>query len=579
MQLLAQLFHVGSTQHRLANNMVPAYAYARYSSDNQREESIESQLSYIVDYAKNNDIEILNTYTDHAASGTRTEGRDQFQRMLRDVKNKHEVKAVLVWDLSRFARNAEDAFRIENQLLKLGIEIIAVTQPMRTKRDDGRINTSVLTYRRMMHVMSEASSFQNSEMTAAHMYSQSQRANIHGHHPHLAGMAPYGYKLSERKHYKDHRYLEIDEREAPAVRLAWQWADQGLGYRTIADRLNQMGYRTRRGSLFSVSSIHDITHNATYAGIYTYGEKRYNRLTTGIPEDNPDVIVVPDGAPALIDRTIYERVSLMLDKRKTGTRSVSGNLYILSGLTYCAYCGSRMVGDSGAKTRATRYRCSGSDCTNKRWTTSRPMLEKNVMALLVDLFLRHADTDRIAEAINEVEQNEGKYLLLRIKNTMADLVKLEKKISALMDLLIEDGIRNQTKKKILETQRELNAKKLLLKQMKDTSQRLDIEGDIDKVREVINAGVKAFDEWNEPRLRQLANIFIERIEIAHYGELKIFWRNQEITHIPPSEPDPGSPMRRKRSKVCGVDSDIPRDCQINPHHYPLMDVIKAILKK
>lgn len=559
--------------------MIPSYAYARYSSDNQRDESIESQLSYIVDYAKNNDIEILNTYTDHAASGTRTEGRDQFQRMLRDVKNKHEVKAVLVWDLSRFARNAEDAFRIENQLLKLGIEIIAVTQPMRTKRDDGRINTSVLTYRRMMHVMSEASSFQNSEMTAAHMYSQSQRANIHGHHPHLAGMAPYGYKLSERKHYKDHRYLEIDEREAPAVRLAWQWADQGLGYRTIADRLNQMGYRTRRGSLFSVSSIHDITHNATYAGIYTYGEKRYNRLTTGIPEDNPDVIVVPDGAPALIDRTIYERVSLMLDKRKTGTRSVSGNLYILSGLTYCAYCGSRMVGDSGAKTRATRYRCSGSDCTNKRWTTSRPMLEKNVMALLVDLFLRHADTDRIAEAINEVEQNEGKDLLLRIKNTMADLVKLEKKISALMDLLIEDEIRDQTKKKILETQRELNAKKLMLKQMKDTSQRLDIEGDIDKVREVINAGVKAFDEWNEPRLRQLANIFIERIEVAHYGELKIFWRNQEITHIPPSEPDPGSPKRRKRSGTCGVDSESPRDCQINPHHYPLMDVIKAILKK
>ncbi|NCB44324.1 MAG: recombinase family protein, partial [Clostridia bacterium] len=235
-------YRYGSIYEVMGNGIIPAYAYARYSSDNQRDESIESQMSYIVDYAKNNDIEILSTYTDHAASGTRTEGRDQFQRMLRDIKYKHEVKAVLVWDLSRFARNAEDAFRIENQLLKLGIEIIAVTQPMRTKRDDGRINTSVLTYRRMIHVMSEASSFQNSEMTAAHMYSQSQRANQNGYHPHLAGMAPYGYKLSERKHYKDHRYLEIDEREAPAVRLAWQWADQGLGYRTIADRLNQMGY-------------------------------------------------------------------------------------------------------------------------------------------------------------------------------------------------------------------------------------------------------------------------------------------------------------------------------------------------
>ena len=542
--------------------MIPAYAYARYSSDNQRDESIESQLAYITDYAKNNDIEILSIYTDHAASGTRTEGRGQFQKMLRDIRYKHEVKAVLVWDLSRFARNAEDAFRIENQLLKNGIEIIAVTQPMRTKRDDGRINTSVLTYRRMMHVMSEASSFQNSEMTAAHMYSQSQRANQNGYHPHLAGMAPYGYKLSERKHYKDHRYLEIDEREAPAVRLAWQLTDQGVGYRTIAEKLNEMGYRTRKGSPFSVSSIHDMTHHAIYAGIYTYGEKRYNRLTTGIPEQNPDAVVVPGGAPALIDTALYERVSLMLNTRKTGTRSASGNLYILGGLTYCAYCSSRMVGDSGAKTRATRYRCSGSDCTHKRWTTSRPMLEKAVMTLLVDLFLKHADTDQIADAINEVQQIEGQDLLLRIKNTTADLTRSEKKISALMDLLVEDEIREQTKKKIIETQREINQKKLLLDQLKITAQRLDIEEDVDRVRAVIGAGMQAFDEWNEPRLKQLANIFVERIEIAHYGELKIFWHNKQITYIPPSDPDPGSPKRRKRSGACGVNCESPRDCQI-----------------
>ena len=560
--------------------MIPAYAYARYSSDNQRDESIESQLAYITDYAKNNDIEILNTYTDHAASGTRTEGRDQFQRMLRDVKNKHEVKAVLVWDLSRFARNAEDAFRIENQLLKFGIEIIAVTQPMRTKRDDGRINTSVLTYRRMMHVMSEASSFQNSEMTAAHMYSQSQRANEHGHHPHLAGMAPYGYKLSERKYYKDHRYLEINEKEAPAVRLVWKLVDEGVGYRTIADRLNEMGYQTRKGALFSVSSVHDIAHNAIYAGIYTYGEKRYNRLTTGIPEDNPDAVIVPGGVPALIDTALYERVSAILGQRKTGTKSVSNNMYILSGLTYCAYCGSKMIGDSGAKHRATRYRCSGTNCSHKRWTTSRTMLEKTVMGLLIDLFLRHADTDKIAEAISKIEENEGKDLLSRIKNTSADITRLENKISTLMDLLVEDeALRSQTKKKILETQRELDAKKLLLDQMKNSARRLDVDGDIDKVREVINAGVKAFDEWNEPRLKQLAGIFVERIEIEHYGEIKIFWQNKEITYIPPSDPDPGMPMRRKRSKECGLNCGDPRDCQINPHHYPLMDVIRAILKK
>lgn len=50
--------------------MIRAYAYARYSSDNQRAESIDTQLSYIRDYAERNDIAIVETYTDEAVSGT-----------------------------------------------------------------------------------------------------------------------------------------------------------------------------------------------------------------------------------------------------------------------------------------------------------------------------------------------------------------------------------------------------------------------------------------------------------------------------------------------------------------------------
>lgn len=554
-----------------------AYAYARYSSDNQREESIESQLGYINDYAKNNEIEILNTYTDAAASGTKTEGREQFKKMLRDIKHKNEVKAILVWDLSRFARNAEDALRIENQLLRLGVEIIAVTQPMRTKRDDGGINTSVLTYRRMMHVMSEASSFQNSEMTSAHMYSQSQRANEDGRHPHLAGAAPYGYKLSERKHYKDHRYLEINEQEAPAVRLAWEWVDQGIGYRTIADRLNEMGYRTRRGSLFSISTIHTMTHHSVYAGIYTYGEQRYNRLTTGIPEKNPNVVVVPGGVPAIIDKALYERVSSMLESRKSGTRTVRGNIYILSGLTHCSYCNARMVGDPGSKKRVTRYRCSGSGCPNKRWATSRPIFERAVLGLLVERFLRHADTNKIADAINELQRDEEKTLVQQIKNVTAKLTNLNKKISSLVDLLVEAvEIRDQVKKKILETQREISKNELLLKTLKSSAAKLGGDNDVNKVKEVVEMGIKGYNDWDELKLKHLAHIFIEKIEIAHRGEMKIFWHNQEVTYVPPSEADPSNPKRRRRGGQCGVDFEYPWDRQFNPHR--LTDLVRIILR-
>ncbi len=53
--------------------------YARYSSDNQREESIEGQLRECTEYAKRNDITIIDTYIDRAFCAT-TDKRPAFQK-------------------------------------------------------------------------------------------------------------------------------------------------------------------------------------------------------------------------------------------------------------------------------------------------------------------------------------------------------------------------------------------------------------------------------------------------------------------------------------------------------------------
>lgn len=74
--------------------------YARYSSDNQREESIEGQLRENTAYAKKNGIEIVGTYIDRAVS-TKTDNRPELQRMIKDsAKNGFDV--VIVWKLDRF---------------------------------------------------------------------------------------------------------------------------------------------------------------------------------------------------------------------------------------------------------------------------------------------------------------------------------------------------------------------------------------------------------------------------------------------------------------------------------------------
>ena len=92
-----------------------AVIYARYSSDNQREESIEGQIRECTAYAEKNDITIVKHYIDRAISA-KTDNRPQFQQMIKD-SDKKLFDIVLVWKLDRFARNRYDSAQYKTQLL------------------------------------------------------------------------------------------------------------------------------------------------------------------------------------------------------------------------------------------------------------------------------------------------------------------------------------------------------------------------------------------------------------------------------------------------------------------------------
>ena len=92
-----------------------AVIYARYSSDSQREASIEGQLRDCKDYAEKNGITVVGTYIDRAYSA-KTDDRPEFQQMIKD-SDKKLFDIVLVWKLDCFARNRYDSARYKTQLL------------------------------------------------------------------------------------------------------------------------------------------------------------------------------------------------------------------------------------------------------------------------------------------------------------------------------------------------------------------------------------------------------------------------------------------------------------------------------
>ena len=118
-----------------------AVIYARYSSDNQREESIEGQLRECTEFAEKSGFTILQHYIYRAYSAT-TDNRPEFQRMIKD-SDKRLFDVIIVWKLDRFSRNRYDSAKYKNQLNKNGVKVLSATESI-TDSPEGILMESLL---------------------------------------------------------------------------------------------------------------------------------------------------------------------------------------------------------------------------------------------------------------------------------------------------------------------------------------------------------------------------------------------------------------------------------------------------
>ena len=103
--------------------------YARYSSDNQREESVEGQIRECNEYAQKKGYTVINTYVDRAISGKSAENRPAFQQMIEDSKQRH-FDIILVWKIDRFSRDKYDSVVYKHALKKNGVSVVSATEPI-----------------------------------------------------------------------------------------------------------------------------------------------------------------------------------------------------------------------------------------------------------------------------------------------------------------------------------------------------------------------------------------------------------------------------------------------------------------
>ena len=103
-----------------------AVIYARYSSENKTENSIEGQLRECTEYAEKQGYTLIGSYIDRALSA-KTDNRPEFQKMIRDSSRK-QFDIVIVWKLDRFARNRFDSATYRAILKRNGVNVVSAKE-------------------------------------------------------------------------------------------------------------------------------------------------------------------------------------------------------------------------------------------------------------------------------------------------------------------------------------------------------------------------------------------------------------------------------------------------------------------
>ncbi|MBE3582322.1 MAG: recombinase family protein [Thermoanaerobacteraceae bacterium] len=404
-----------------------AVAYARFSSDNQREESITAQLRAIREYAQKHNIEIIKEYTDEARSAT-TDDRPGFLRMIADLKNGLKVDLVFVHKLDRFARNRYDAAVYRREIQRAGARLVAVDQPL----DDSP--ESVL-LESLLEGLAEYYSRNLAREVMKGMKENAYQGKFNG------GWIPFGYRV------ENGRYI-INETEAIAVRKIFEWVAEGKSYAYIQSKLNEMGYRTRQGKPFGRNSLHAILRNPKYAGIYVFNKvprringKRNNRRKK--PEE--EIIIVTGAVPAIIDKELWDRVQKILDSRQHKVSPKDkGELYILTGKVVCGLCGSACTGSSKRRAKEGKiyryYDCNAKKrlgtCNNRPWPKEE--LERYVLSQIEKRIF--ADISAVARKLKALVTERLGSFQKKQRYLQKELEELEGKINRILDLVEVGGI-------------------------------------------------------------------------------------------------------------------------------------------
>ena len=419
--------------------------YIRLSKEDARyldeSESVTNQRAIIEEHIANfqdgDEYIIVDEYVDDGISGTTDDEREDFQRMLSDIK-RGRINCVIVKDLARSFRNYSDqGYYLDDWFPRYNVRFISLFhQPLDSYKEPQNMRSIAVP---IQGVLNENHCAETSDKVRE-VFDKKRRNGEH-----IGSFAAYGYL----KDPDDKNALIVDEEAAAVVRDIFNMFLDGMSKNAIVHHLNEHGVlcpsaykRERLGlkyqnpsldpskrPLWCAMSVTTILKNRMYCGDMVQGRYRMKSYKVHVQELVPqdEWYIVENTHEAIIDRDTFDKAQRLL-LRDTRTGPQQKKLYLFSGFLKCADCGKAMTRSKVGN--IVYYYCrtykdqSKNACT--KHTIKHNRLEAAVLYAIQQQVYLAVDYSKTIEQINKAPlvKSQSKKLLDAIEQKERDLSKI-----------------------------------------------------------------------------------------------------------------------------------------------------------
>lgn len=498
--------------------------YVRVSTEEQVDEgfSIQAQLETLRTYARLHQCIIFDEYVDEGISGKLIENRPELNRLLADAKQ-GQFDEVMVWKVNRISRSMADLLYISGKLEEHGVAFKSFSEPFDTGNAAGKF---------LMQMMGAVAELERNTIVDNVKLGMRQRAKQgKWNGGQTIGYASIEIEGSTNRKRKETR-LELVESEAAIVRLIFHKYAEGKGFKSITNDLNYVGYKTKMGSPFSITTVKGILSNPLYIGKVRFN-KQQDWNTKRRKGTNPDPIIVDGQHTAIISQELWDKVQARYaNANKHPARVYYGSLPF-TGVMRCPQCGHGMVAQ-----RATRkskktgevkytpyYQCG--QFTNKGSSVCRAnsvradYAEQEIMNRVQQLLDKTELIDDLTTSINGKRTVDKKPLeqeLQRLEKEMADIDHKKGKYYRLYE---EDMLEPKELKTKINELSEVGQR--LEQQQTTIRKQLNVDNTVlvsaEMVKELLVPFSTIFGNINHEKRKQLVHVLIKEITVTGNREI------------------------------------------------------------